>query len=258
MNDSAPRIGCVPYLNARPLVEGITYPIRELVPAKLGEAFQTGDFDVALLSSIDVITSPYPCAVDGASISCRGDVYSVVLAYQGQLKAIERVVLDPASHTSNALLRIVLEEFYGILPEYVQSQEIKSSYLSFDYPSLLIGDRAIEERKRTSALDVHFLDLGGEWFRYTRLPFVFAIWSLRYEFTKKSEIADLLRTSKAIGLAQRTEIAAREQDPIFALRYLTESIQYDLGEEEKAGLALFRELLEKKEIINNSYKIKFF
>jgi predicted solute-binding protein len=251
VNDYDPRIGCVPYLNARPLVVGITYPIRELVPAKLGEAFQAGDFDVALLSSIDVISSPLPCAVDGVSISSRGDVYSVVLAHEGELKGIEKVALDPASHTSNALLKIILEEFHGIYPEYVHYKDSKSLDFSLDSPTLLIGDRAIEARKRTSISPVRFLDLGGEWYNKTSLPFVFALWSLRNEFTKKYDISQLLRASKVAGLEKRMEIAARDHDPAFALRYLSEFIQYDLGEDERRGLALFSDYLERKKITKN-------
>jgi predicted solute-binding protein len=54
-------------------------------------------------------------------------------------------------------------------------------------------------------------------------------------------------------MAKRQEIAAREQDPSFALHYLTESIRYDLGDQEKAGLALFADYLQKKQIsINHS------
>jgi len=258
VNDTIPRIGCVPYLNARPLVEGITYPIRELVPAKLGDAFQAGEFDVALLSSIDVIMNLHSYAVDGISISSQGDVYSVVLAYQGDLRGIKKVVLDPASHTSNALLKIVLEEFHGIRPEYVHFLEEVSSDLSLQIPTLLIGDRAIESRKRTSLSNIHFLDLGGEWFRHTGLPFVFALWSLRDSFTKKKEISDLLRSAKLAGLAKRNEIATRDQNPEFALHYLTESIRYDLGVHEKAGLALFSEFLIKHKLSLNNQEIKFF
>jgi predicted solute-binding protein len=258
VNDTIPRIGCVPYLNARPLVEGITYPIRELVPAKLGDAFQAGEFDVALLSSIDVITSLHPYAVDGISISSQGDVYSVVLAYHGDLKGIKKVVLDPASHTSNALLRIVLEDFHGIFPEYVQSLELNFLDLSLEAPTLLIGDRAINERKRTISRDVRFLDLGGEWFRSTGYPFVFALWSLRDCFTKKKEISNLLRSAKIVGLARRAEIAAREKDPEFAQHYLTVSIRYDLGVEEKAGLALFSEFLIKHKFLEKNQEIKYF
>jgi len=247
MSLEEPRIGCVPYLNARPLVEGITYPICQMVPAKLGEAFEAGKFDAALLSSIDVITSSHPYAVDGVSISSRGDVYSVVLAYEGNLKAINKVVLDPASHTSNALLRIVLEEFHGILPEYVHSADGESKKTA----RLIIGDPAILYRKETSGLadsEIRFLDLGGEWFRHTSLSFVFALWSLKRDYTNKKELSEMLRSAKKLGVSSRIDIASVEPDPDFALHYLTESIRYDLGDDEKAGLALFSEFLVKKEI----------
>jgi chorismate dehydratase len=258
VNDFSPRIGCVPYLNARPLVEGINYPIQELVPAKLGEAFQAGDFDVALLSSIDVITASQPCAVDGISISSRGDVYSVVLAYRGDLKRVNQVMLDPASHTSNALLRIILEEFHGLRPEYVQYQDSLVDNFAVDNPMILIGDRSIEARKGTSDPNIHFLDLGGEWFRNTSLPFVFALWSLRDSFMKKKEISELLRAAKLSGLAKRHEIAAANQDPKFAMHYLTESIRYDLGKDEKAGLALFSEFLKKYNISEIHQGIEYY
>jgi predicted solute-binding protein len=243
------RIGCVPYLNARPLIEGLSLPVRKLIPSKLGEAFQLGEFDAALLSSIDVISSPNPCAVEGVSISSRGDVYSVVLAYHGEVRGIEKVVLDPASHTSNALLRIVLEEFYGISPEYVQPHDSIPENIDLIIPTLLIGDSAIKERKRTSNSGIRFLDLGGVWYRNTSLPFVFALWSLRHEFTKKNELCTLLRDLKFTGVEKRAEIAARDEDSEFALRYLTDFIRYDLGDQEKSGLALFGDYLEKYKIV---------
>lgn len=247
MSIPSPRIGCVPYLNGRPLLEGLSIPIRKLVPAKLGEAFQVGELDVALLSSIDVITQENPHAVNGVSISSQGDVHSVVLAYEGDLKEVKRVVLDPASHTSNALLRIVLEEFHGISPEYVHSLDGEAK----ESARVMIGDPAILYRKEasdSSASEIRFLDLGGEWFRNTGLSFVFAMWSLKSDYTYKKELSDMLRSAKELGMASRPDIATGEPDPDFALHYLTESIHYDLGDEEKGGLALFREFLEKKEI----------
>jgi predicted solute-binding protein len=60
-------------------------------------------------------------------------------------------------------------------------------------------------------------------------------------------------------MARRAEIAAREQDPSFALHYLNESIRYELGEEEKQGLALFHEFLIKLKIVSNKKsKISYF
>jgi predicted solute-binding protein len=254
---TAPRIGCVPYLNARPLLEGLPYPVRELVPSMLGDAFLEGEFDVALLSSIDVIASPNPCAVDGVSISSKGDVHSVVLAYQGDLDVMKKVNLDPDSHTSNLLLRIVLEEFYGFQPKYVHLKQDITIEDDLLIPTLLIGDRAIETRKRTSA-HLRFLDLGGEWFSRTGLPFVFALWSLKIDYTNKTEIASLLRHTKERGIAAIGRIASGTPDPEFTRRYLGGAIRYELGEEEKLGLELFRDFLVKKGIADIQREIKYF
>ncbi|MEY2905848.1 MAG: Chorismate dehydratase [Verrucomicrobiota bacterium] len=248
MTPIVPRVGCVPYLNARPLLEGLPFPVRKLVPAQLYDVFCAGELDVALLSSIDVISKAQSEVVDGVSISSRGDVFSVVLSYEGELKDITKVALDPASHTSNALLRIVLEEFHGIVPEYIQLTDIGNNFI----PSLMIGDRAIQERIRTSNASVRYLDLGGEWFRNTGMPFVFALWKLRNEFTNKSSLSDEIRESKRRGIAVIPKIALLEEDPAFAEGYLLNHIRYDLGDEEKRGLALFGDYLQKLNIANNN------
>ena len=250
MKTPVPRIGCVPYLNARPLLEGLeagAAHVKKIVPAKLFDHYQAGEFDAALLSSIDVISMEKSEAVDGVSISSRGGVHSVVMAYTEDLQGITQVALDPSSHTSNALLRIVLEEFHGIFPQYVQSQSIEL----YKNPRLLIGDPALSFRKQALGSDVRFLDLGGEWFRCTGLPFVFALWAIKKDYTYKTEISDLLRSCKILGLSHRCEIAVQEDDPVFALHYLTESICYDLGEVEKRGLKLFADYLNKMKIAQN-------
>ena len=248
MTPSVPRIGCVPYLNARPLLEGLPFPVRKIVPAQLYDVFRAGELDVALLSSIDVISKAQAEVVDGVSISSRGDVFSVVLSYEGELKDITKVALDPASHTSNALLRIILEEFHGVVPKYVQLTDEESNFL----PSLMIGDRAIKTRIRTSNASERYLDLVGEWFRNTGMPFVFALWQLRKEFTDKSSLSGAIREAKRRGMAEIPKIALLEEDPAFAEGYLLNHIRYELGEEEKRGLALFGEYLQKLNIANNN------
>ncbi|MEI6343784.1 MAG: menaquinone biosynthesis protein [Verrucomicrobiota bacterium] len=253
-----PRIGCVPYLNARPLLEGLeelNLPVLKLVPSKLYDAYKSSKLDAALLSSIDVINSPSPCVVDGVSISSKGDVHSVVLAYMGDLQKIKKVSFDPSSHTSNALLRIVLEQFLQIYPEYVQNTE----EISNKSARLMIGDPALAYRKETMGSDIRFLDLGGEWFRKTGLPFVFALWLLKSDLTKKKELSKLLRNAKSRGLLERQAIALLEPDPEFALHYLRDFIHFNLGEEEKRGLKLFGEYLRILEIsIDHNHEIRYF
>lgn len=237
----------MPYLNARPLLEGLEYPITELVPAKLCDGFQEGMFDAALLSSIDVISRNNAEVVDGISISSRGDVHSVILVYEGELKSLLQICLDPSSHTSNALLQIVLGEFYGLKPIYVQFQETTLPVL----PRLLIGDPAIEFRKKARSSAIKILDLGEEWYRFTQLPFVFALWILNNDFTQKKLLSHSLRKSKNRGLANLQKIVLGTPDPEFSLRYLSQNIRYDLGDEEKRGLSLFMDLLLKYKLVNS-------
>jgi len=244
-----PRIGCVPYLNARPLIHGIGHPVTELVPAQLFELFQRGELDVALLSSIDVLSLAEPQVVDGVSISSHGDVYSVVLRYEGELSKITSVLLDPASHTSNILVRIILKEFHGLNVGYVQSE---SNNLP-GHACLLIGDRAIQERKRTSSSNISFLDLGGEWYRFTGLPFVYALWGFTNEFTDKKSLAEVLRSSSLQGKACIADYALNSTDPEFVSRYLGGFIRYDLGENEKKGLSLFSNYLKSYQIFSREH-----
>ena len=246
------RIGCVPYLNARPLLDGLIHPITELVPAKLIEAFRRGEFDAALISSIDVISMTHPEVVDGVAIASRGEVFSVFLAYKGELESLESVILDPSSHTSNALLQIILTEFYGVQPQYVQLTDIDSHYLPTNFPRLFIGDPAIALRKQSVDPEIRFLDLGEEWFRFTELPFIYALWLLKNDFTEKKLLSDSLREAKVRGLSNSENIAQKTSDPEFTRRYLNEWIRYELGEEEKRGLTRFTELLIKHKIADNS------
>lgn len=241
MSAQDPRIGCVPYLNARPLLEGIGCPVTERVPSQLWDLFRDGMLDCALLSSVDVLTMTEPAVVDGISISCRGPVRSVLLAYTGELADLRSLELDPSSHTSNFLARIVLGEFHGMEPDYVHISERKT----FVPPAVVIGDTAISLSKRPSQPGLKFLDLGEEWLRHTGLPFVFALWVLAKDFTDKSSLSRHLRETKARGLVSIPRIAERTSDPEFTKSYLGGSIRYDLGDEDKRGLELFRELVKK-------------
>ena len=259
MNPEPPRVGCVPYLNARPLLEGLTFPVREMVPADLQGAYIGGELDVGLLSSIDVFSMQNTSVVDGISISSQGTVFSVILLYHGELASVKRVLLDPASHTSNALIQIILSEFHGLQLEYVRSTDAVYGISNAKSTArLLIGDQAVTERKRLTNNEVRFLDLGEEWFKYTALPFVYALWILRNEYPKKKELSEALRSAKLYGLSRRFEIAARYSDAEFAMRYLTNWIRYDLGEVEKRGLDLFADYLKKYNIVSEVYPITYY
>jgi chorismate dehydratase len=241
------RIGCVKYLNARPLIHTYAGPVQFEHPSELARGLAAGELDVALVPVFELFRAPGYQVVDGAAIASDGPVYSVILAYEGEITQIRRVALDPASLTSIHLLQVLLAECYGIQPECVDAREDASGVDA----QLLIGNQAIAFRQSAPAA-VQILDLGAAWKAFTGLPFVFAVWLLRPGLDGALAIGDAFRELKREGIAEIHEIVRSEQtfSAQFARTYLTEHIRFDLGKGEKAGLQRFGELLWKRGFIS--------
>lgn len=233
-------LGAVSYLNAQPLLRGISCDLIKTIPSKLLAIFESGQVDAALLSLYDILKMPQAEVVDNIAIGCRGPVYSVILAYEGPLEKIKKIRLDPASHTSNQLIKIIFQKFYQLDLEFVEKADQGNASASIFVPQLLIGDPAITLRRHSTC---SILDLGEEWYRFTGLPFVFARWCLKNKHPHQQKIIQILHEAKERGLREREKIAASCSDPAFALRYFTEYIRYDCGDEEEQGIELFRSLL---------------
>jgi chorismate dehydratase len=240
------RIGAVPYLNARPLVEGIAEHLEFHVPSRLAELFAAGELDAALVPVFEAVEREKATIADGIAIASRGEVFSVFLAHREPLPMLETVALDPASHTSNHLLQVLLAEFHDLTPEYLAMPEDENQ------ARLLIGDAALEFRRSHAADGWSFLDLGAEWQRCTGLPFVFACWVFRDGLDEPERLAAVLREVKKRGLEARVRIAAEFADADFVRCYLTEFIRFDLDEDEKKAVALFAVLLRKHGLVRVS------
>ena len=234
------------YLNAKPLIFGYPGKIHFDHPARLADLLSHGELDLALVSTFELLRMPEYQVVDGVSISARGEVFSVFLAYQGELKDIKIVALDTASLTASNLVRCILAEFHGISPEYVRSTDSADDGAA----RLLIGNQAVDFRNDFGS-KYRYLDLGAEWLKQTSLPFVFALWLVRKGVPDAVAVAGELRDIELRGISSIKEIvrAERRYDASFETRYLTEHIRYGLGAEEKAGIEKFRELLLKNGLI---------
>jgi chorismate dehydratase len=237
------RIGSVPYLNARPLIEGLGNQLVFEVPSLLADRFALGQLDAALLPVYEAVSHDHALIADDMAIASRGEVFSVFLAHREPLDELEAVALDPSSHTSNHLLQCLFAEFQELDPEYVKepADEFQAR--------LLIGDPAIRFRRAHKEGEWKFLDLGEEWMRCTGLPFVFACWVLREGVRDASALAAALRKVKKAGLAARERIALEHDDAGFVQHYLTHHIRFDLGDEERQAVALFAALLRKHGLV---------
>lgn len=238
-----PRIGCVKYLNARPLIYGWEGEVLLDEPAALCRKLAAGHLDVALVSSFEFLRNPIYRIVDDISISSDGPVYSVVVAYRGELSRVSEIALDPASETSVALLRYLLVES-GLSPRL----SARSTSSAMTVAQLLIGDRAI--RFRQDHPEFQFLDLGQAWKRIVDLPFVYALWLVRPEVAGAKEIADRLRARRDQNLPKIDDVISQERDPEFCRRYYRDNLRFSFGEREKEGLRAFADACQRLGLIS--------
>ena len=258
------RIGCVQYLNAKPLIHGYDGPVVFDHTSALARDLSRGELDVALVPIFEALRDPRYLIADGVAIASDGPVYSVFLAHRGPLAEVRTIALDPASLTSVHLLQVLLAEYHGLRPQCVDtsamggrgSRRADAEIIAAEArqeprppiadAELLIGNQAIDFRHEHTGTH-QFLDLGAEWKRCTGLPFVYAPWLIREDLPKARAAADELRALGRAGVACIDKIVGTEtfHDADFRRRYLTQHIRFALGEREKAGIAKFRELLEK-------------
>jgi chorismate dehydratase len=240
---SGVRIGCVRYLNSRPLIAGLS-GVRLEHPSDLARALREGELDVALVPVFEALRAPagvYAC-VDGVGIGSWGPVYSVFVAHRRPPHLWSRVVADPASLTSVHLLRVLSRLRGNSVMEVVPLES--SSEEERQVAQLWIGNQAIAFRGQVAAdAGLGFWDLGEVWSAETGLPFVYAVWVMRRDTLagREQEVADAFRAVARRGVAQREAIAQsdREFGFDFANRYLQEHIRFELGENQKRGIERF-------------------
>lgn len=246
---SSLRIGAVSYLNTKPLVYGLEQllPSAELVydlPSRLADDLAEGRLDVALIPTVEYFQDPSYQVVSDACIACRGPVLSVSLLSRCPRAEIRSLALDEGSRTSVALVQILLREQYGLTPSLL-SLPIGSAAQDVDADAVLvIGDRAIHAEKGGF---VEAWDLGDEWYRWSGLPFVFAMWTARGGLSiDLGPLQEALETARDAGLANLASIARQEAGTLGlneqqCLAYLRDNLHFSLGEKEREGLELFRQ-----------------
>jgi chorismate dehydratase len=240
------RVGIVNFLNSKPLAWGFlkghhadlfapTYHPPSMVARLLGQ----GALDIGLIPSVEVQRIPGLKVLPDLCVASRHEVKSVLLVSRGPIEEVKKVALDQNSRTSVALVRILLQERWGLHPEYVHERPDPERMLSEADAALVIGDPALKvEREK-----YRIWDLAAEWNALTGLPFVFAVWAVRPEV----DVPDLpfyFKSSLRYGLSS-VDILSREAagelglDSADVRSYLTDNLTYFLRQEEIAGLEEF-------------------
>jgi chorismate dehydratase len=239
------RIGAVNYLNTVPLVHGLAELAApaEIVfdlPSRLADRLAEGEFDAALVPSIEAVRHGEWSIVSTACIACRGPVLSVKLFFRKPPEEIATLALDEGSRTSAVLAQILLDDEYGRRPT-TTTLPIDADPADCDADAVLvIGDRAIRE---TAIPHVAVWDLGAKWLERTGLPFVFAVWAARpsVDTWTLAQAFDAARDQGCRDVEAIADAESRRMDlprPL-VLRYLQDHLKFRLGVEERKGFELY-------------------
>ena len=218
------KIGCVPYDHAKPFAGG--WSAGEVIwdhPKELVSRLNAGEVDLALVPVWEILTGPNYRVVDGLAVGSKGEVRSVAVFHDKPLEECGGISLTPHSMSSVPLWRVVSEGAWGLKLEEIEDGEARLS----------IGDEALREWTKRKGRGV--TDLGKAWWDWTGKPFVFAVWALRSGFKPKPGQIEKFRVKCLAGIAKREELAEGKLEK----EYLTKCIRYELGSEEKEGMAEF-------------------
>jgi chorismate dehydratase len=269
------RIGHIAYANCVPFFHylrqcGFSGEIRSGVPAELNALLAAGEIDLAPSSSFEYgrNADAYLLLPDHSISSC-GAVQSVLLFSPLPLEELGTTPIDLTieSATSVNLLKLLLGEFLGkdpccCRPAAQPAEEIAAQGGSV----LIIGDRALRTAQQLRGR-TNIYDLGELWWRFTGLPFVFALWIVRA--ASAAEKAPALRIlqqqlaqSRQQAFADLPSLAAQTPERQWmgeaALVDYWRAMSYDLTPQHQAGLKLYFALCVRHGLLREEPVLRFF
>lgn len=257
-------VATVSYLNARPLIEGLDeepgIKLIRRVPSRLLETLETGTAEVALCPVIDFQNSVDELViVPSGAIGCDGPALTVKLFSRNPPGDLDEIAVDGDSHTSVALLTVIMSRVYDRRPNLRPLSDLPGS--SRPDALLLIGDKVITDPP-DGGIYPHELDLGEAWRTFSGRPFVFATWMA----AKGRDLGDLPNRLNQVRRANSDRLpgiaachAANNGWPEdLAVSYLTRNLRYRLGPAELAGVEEFWRLCHEDRIIEELRPLKLY
>jgi chorismate dehydratase len=287
-----PRISVVEFLNAAPLVWGLSdgplagrYDISFALPSQCAERLKNGLADVALIPAVEYQRIEGLVMLPGMAVAANGEVRSILLVSKKPMEHVRRVALDTSSRSSAGLVRLLCSERWGITPEFIDTPPDASAMLAEADAALIIGDPALRLALRMDevasrlptgerccqgdALEmpvpgyetIFVYDVAFQWKEMTGLPCVLAVWVARPQAVSHRLLQDLA-ASRNYGLEHIQEIAEgaslKLDLPVAALEsYLRNNIDFSLDAENLAGLTFYYHKCAAAGLIPNARPIEF-
>lgn len=239
------RVGAVSYLNTRPLIYGFQQGLmNESIdltldyPAQLTQKMQSEALDIALLPVASIPLISGATVFSNYCIASDKTVASVCIFSEVPIEEIQEIYLDYQSRTSVALFKILMKEYWKIRPVLLEADENFISYIQGKRAGIIIGDRALQLYDRFPFR----YDLAEAWHEYTQLPFVFATWVGRKNYS--NHFIKAFNDANEMGLQKINEIIRDASCETYNLgKYYTENIAYRLNDKRRSGMQLFLKMI---------------
>lgn len=208
-------------------------------PSKIASMLLENKIDIGLVPVAIIPQMEESHIISDYCIGSVGEVASVCLFSEVPLDKIETILLDYQSRTSVALLKVLIKNFWKINVLFEETSGDYQSGISGTTAGLVIGDRALQQRK----VSPFIYDLGLEWEKFAGLPFVFAAWISNKKLNEN--FISEFNSANAFGLKELEKVVKENPFTIFNLRhYYTDCISFELDEDKRKGLELFLKLLK--------------
>ncbi len=206
----------------------------EEYPSRIAAMLLNDEIDVGLVPVAIIPKLKEAHIVTDYCIGADGEVASVAIFSEEPIENIRRVLLDYQSRTSVNLAKILLKEYWQLQPILEDAKEDYRSYIKGDTAGVVIGDRALEQRKQSKFV----YDLAAAWKAHTGLPFVFAAWVSNKKLDE--DFVDAFNLANGYGIKHIPEVVAEQPYAVHDLTtYYTRNISYQLNDRKREGLRLF-------------------
>ena len=236
------KISAVSYTNTKPFIYGIEHSdiINEVdlsldIPSDCANKLIDNKVDIGLIPVATIPLVSNANIITNYCIGSIGAVNSVFIFSNVPVNEIKTVKLDAHSRTSNNLAKVLLKFHFKVDVEFTTNLEAETDAF------VLIGDRTFGKKG-----DFKFAyDMGGEWMKFTGLPFVYAAWvankTIPEAFVKEFDKA------LALGLANRESVLKELPVlPNFDLKdYLFDKLNFDLTDDKRKALNLFLDYIKQ-------------
>ncbi|MFT6849827.1 MAG: chorismate dehydratase [Sphingobacteriales bacterium] len=241
------KIALVSYLNTRPFVHGLeNYQFSKKpklsldIPSICAKRFSEGFADIALVpvGALNKLNADYKI-FGKHCLGANGPVKSVFLFSQVPLNQVKRVFLDPDSETSNLLVQVLSKDHWNVQLKFVKPD----GDITMDKTDAVvaIGDKTFSMHEKFSCS----FDLSEEWYHFTGMPFVFAVWVAKKAVS--TDFEEEFSEALELGLEQKHELLDPSDlylhSSLSRKEYLEECMQYGFGEVQKKAMEKFLKLI---------------